>query len=836
MRYSRRMSDEHDDDVLNSEQAQRFAWRIELPPEEASTAPEPAPLKPAPAPEERREADDELVRAVRALRSQIDRVWAMSPAKQPAATITLLEQVARQGLRAVALGGAPEACTRLARLVARHFKRLPRRDRRDYLHSLSWLRFGGPELGALLVEVARRGERDLDFMIDHGIRGRAAWRGAAGAVPELARMLAEAPSWHTRELCIRYLCAISTPDAVTAVRRALRLPHLRCRYLALSGLEPDKGELTDDDVRFLLEDALPHPLEPGFGELHSDALYGYPKRIVEVLEHVRPEGGHRPLEAILEGGGELIRREREGLDEGWALVALAKGWPERAAWWVERQLLAGSKPWQAIDAAAHLPEVQARRLLTWAATGADADRVEQAKKAFVARFGHELVVAPENGLPLPFEGRPSEQALARLTVLRGASVEAKAALASVLLGEAPDREAAALLIFLVARAWNLYALKGPDLPSGEDAWAKRLIEAFGAPAIEGLVRLAERDVAAGVKQGWMWRLMSLGSLVGEPAVERLRAAAAGALGAPTWRAEDDALPALSRLGAPRALAGRLFTIAIDTPPSDGYAARWAIEALARVEPDEALDARLLREAEAAIEGEDWPRATRILEAARERKLDGALAIAERLLEDLDRHRESGAFVDLVRSASWALGAAERISTEWVEAALCDPSSLRFRLACGFVRKDVSAPALASLRAALGSEARGGASAAEAAARLVWAGDLAASDPRVDAILRASTAVAAKPLLSMVFEHRRLAELAPFVRRALASDEGDAAGDALEDLYRDQPDGYEDLIADALARGAVHPDHVDTARFMVGEPSEAELYWQDDPDEDDDDFE
>jgi hypothetical protein len=65
-------------------------------------------------------------------------------------------------------------------------------------------------------------------------------------------------------------------------------------------------------------------------------------------------------------------------------------------------------------------------------------------------------------------------------------------------------------------------------------------------------------------------------------------------------------------------------------------------------------------------------------------------------------------------------------------------------------------------------------------------------------------------------------------------DGSATGalGVLDDVFRSPPPGFTDLLERALSRGEVHAEAVGVARHICGMPSEAELYWQDDPDEED----
>ena len=87
---------------------------------------------------------------------------------------------------------------------------------------------------------------------------------------------------------------------------------------------------------------------------------------------------------------------------------------------------------------------------------------------------------------------PSEALRGRLQMLRGSSDEARLAMAEVLLREAPDRQALALLLFALADDGLGVRVARHRLPQTRDAWCKRLIARFGRAATVGLCALARR--------------------------------------------------------------------------------------------------------------------------------------------------------------------------------------------------------------------------------------------------------------------------------------------------------------------------------------------------------
>ena len=838
------------DDVMDLEEARRFLWRTSDLPEEP-TPPAPEPLAPAPADAGERAREDERALArLRELAARIDRVWKMSGKTQAAATIALVDKVEFDLRALVGLSGAPELCVRFARLVARHYRRLPSQLRRNVGHALGFLELGGPEVGALLVEVATLGEGSLSFGIERAMRKREAWREARSAVPELGRLVVEGKRWEVRRLAVRYLAGANTPEAVGFLRRALRLPHLGVRCEALRSLEPDKGEVTEDDVRFLVEDAVDHPLEEGFEERQLTLTDDYPKAILRALRFVQPPGLAPHIERILTYDCAHIRRERHGLDDPWALAALAIIDPARARPWIERRLIGESSVYDAVHGALELPEAEAEELLGTFVTGADRAAIEWARRLWAKRYRRELPL-PEgerilDGLP-PLEGPPSEKLLSRLSVLRSGPDEARSALVEVLLGEpADDHETFALLTFLLGRSSSLYWLKAPSAPKLADGWAALLLDRYGAKGERVLMELAERDADVGYWSGWVGRAVHASSRLAPANVALLRAKLEAPIHARDFSRKRSAIALLllSSLGPSEGARERLWQLAIEEPkavePGRFHTDGDVLRTLASVPADPAFDERLVSEARAAIAGGDLMRARRLLYVAWARKVEAALLLAKELVDAADAHTDE-AGRRLVGDAGYALRAAERIDIGWVRACLDDPASWRFDVAECAITKDWPAGAerrevMRLLDAAAGSSARSGRPRALALSALVSWHEIGLSDPRIEEALATAEPAATAMLLGRLrlrhhFHGGAMPEQAMNRARLRVLRDGSAtvASEILDDV--DEAPGFTDLLAEALSRGEVHPDVVDLARFACGIPSEAELYWQDEPDED-----
>lgn len=860
-------------DVLDEQMAQRFRWRVTLPGDLAAAPEPPAPPAP-PAPEGRatKKSDDEVsaeererwehaARACAELARQVERAWAMTvPARQAAATASLLERVERLSFDVVGMREHPLEAVRLWRLVVRHYAKLPRGARKSAVHTLSFAPLSPHqrELVDLLVEAAETGDGWLTFMLERGPAEDATGRKHPDLGARLARVLERGSTWAARETAARWLSFADLRDAIPALRRAIRQPHARLRWAALEILvERAPESLTPDDVRWLLEDAVEHPTPRGFGSRAYETAMGYEDVLVAAVAKVPPPDGWKPLEIIADGGGAHIRKERAGLDSGWALRALAAGYPERALARIDREL-ATSRSYRrrdAVEAAGLLPDDLARPRLLEGAAGPGHHTIERAKALWFERFGEACPVTPLAGLPTwVLSAPPSEKLLSRLAVLQGSSDDARGAMLEVLIAEAPtqaeaergapltadQRETLALLLYSL-RDLSL-AHRRPALPATDEKWVELLLERFGDPAFEGLAALAAQASRAGVDHEWLGALASRARTGGlRPAWrDRLREIACAALASPAWGGATSPLVALTNVGAPPELMDRLWSIAMTELTDDltrrwsySYARLWAADALAGMKDAPALDDRIAAEGEAALAARDFSKLERVVLLGSRRRTPAALDLGERCIALVD---DDPAAQNAAQQCAYALEGAGRIGEAWLVDALSRPESLRFSIAARLCRRSKLATVRAALESALGSPARAGSAACEAAEALVAMEALPVTDPCLAGIIERAPARARGSLLGTLLHFG--AAFAPlrvhFMDLLLDPDEK-AAENAFEDLYAKQPEGTWELF-EAILPLQPNPAIREAIQRHLGEPSEAEIYWRDggDDDEEEDD--
>ena len=192
-------------------------------------------------------------------------------------------------------------------------------------------------------------------------------------------------------------------------------------------------------------------------------------------------------------------------------------------------------------------------------------------------------------------------------MLRGPP-DAREAMASVLLDEAPDAEALAALAFALADDALVYQPNRAGLPGGVDVWCQELVTRFGGRGVDALCALADlvprgaRRLALGASsRGRHGRRRRRGSPE-DPGRRRAPRARPGKL-------DEKALAILDRLGAPEATHERLFAVAMD-PAIAAPLRATAARALARSSVDPALDARVTAELQAGLAARDLPRVAR----------------------------------------------------------------------------------------------------------------------------------------------------------------------------------------------------------------------------------
>jgi hypothetical protein len=274
---------------------------------------------------------------------------------------------------------------------------------------------------------------------------------------------------------------------------------------------------------------------------------------------------------------------------------------------------------------------------------------------------------------------PGEQMRSRLSVLRSAPLEARAALVEVLLAEAPDAEALVLLLLAAAdsRIWERRLR--PGLPAHRQTFCRALIERFGARAADGLLALEARYPHG--QAGWLHALAELArdGRIPDIAYPGLIAAAARCCADPDAGAEYEALTILSLVDAPPALPAlpelpalidRLWYMARE-PAQLSHRSDAAARALARLPAlDGHLDAAVQAEMEDALAVRDLPRFARAAAVGVGRGLPAAIALTERVLAEIGPTRaQDPRVVTALADCVEALAAAGRLSEDFVSEGL-----------------------------------------------------------------------------------------------------------------------------------------------------------------------
>ncbi|MFT3772839.1 MAG: hypothetical protein QM820_46225 [Minicystis sp.] len=705
------MSD--DKDVLDPALRLRFAWRTAAtlpddplaPPPPAVPPPAEVPARTEPDLDRRNEFSPE---ACEELARRVARAWNMKPrTRQAAATHRLLAPLEPTTVGFTGMERHPVEVMRLWRLGVRHARVLSKHSRR-VLWSMPLI-LDEHEVLEFLVEVVESGEDELVALLEKaGVPNLVARRFPALSA-RLVRVIEHGGTWAARERAVRWLVRTDRRAAVEPLRRAIRTPLLRLRACALNSLrEASPTALTADDVAWLLDDAVKHPLPRGIDE---DARTAYETALIEAVKACPPPEGWRPL-TILANSDDLVRGAlRVGLGRAWALAALAAGWPERAAARIDESLTDSSALQRiaAVEAAALLPEALSRPRLLEAAALPDHAAAELAKDHWFRRFGEACPVEPLAGVPVELLDAPASEALlARLTVLRGSSVAAAGKVLGAALAEAPAREALVLLLYslrCIGKAHEQASLEDFEalafvakLFRGKEVWANALLRRFGAPAFDGLLALAARGAHAESARTWLGGLTTLARKGGldEAQRERLRDLAAGLLSHEKERVVSMACEVLAETGAPASSIERLWSLALRPIPADdgdggSRIAIGAICALAGSRDLAGIDARFVQEAEAALDRGAWTTLECLVREGWQRGNEGVLALAERALAAAEREPAAAAIAE---TCVRALAQARRLrGSKWLAATLARPSSLLFPVAAEADRIRAEARAL-----------------------------------------------------------------------------------------------------------------------------------------------
>jgi hypothetical protein len=692
--------------------------------------------------------------------------WALEdPEASLAATKRLLSRADRMGTDVVGMEVHPAEAVRMLRLAVRHGARMTRRQRDRWAAVAELVPLAHPEVVDLLVEVAQAGDRtmaeailsdeDAAKIVDDGL-----------LVARLADALDAATTHASRALTIDILRHANSPNGATsALRRALGLPSfaVRARALhALSAAEP--VAVTEGDVLAVLRDLVAHPLPDALElEEQEEDERLLAEALITALEHVQPDQAE---EALLD----LIDAEHDTLwlDAAWATEALAVAFPATAAVMVDHWLKCARahERTRALPALRRLPTELAEPRLRLAAADPVFSVRDAARAQWLDRFGRTcpVSVADLPGATL-LRGPPSERFVARLAVMQGRIPEARAAMARALLTEAPDPESLVLLLQLAA---DDAESQEPRFGLEGEGWAVTLVTRFGVLGVEGLCALAARFPEP-ESFGWMRRL---GDLIERGAISSVDAGCVRALAAKHVASEDtgrvdDAMRVLARLGAPIELVDRILALALD----DDFGSIEA-RALLVAWPDRGIDVRLVSEMAMSLAERDWVRLRYASAVALARGAPAAQVIAHRVVEVAASEPEAAeAAVECARH----LRTAGALDDAWAASALAHPEQPIFAVAARTWR---GASAIRpALEAALGSRARGGASAVDAAIALLESDPaLSPRDRRLAAILESSIpAHRAELVYAMCARGAPLSSLARHLEELLVSPDPNVAG-------------------------------------------------------------
>jgi hypothetical protein len=840
-------------DVLDADLARRFAFRTGSSPE-----PEPEPEPPEATADDDEDADDaeeeeedretalarwaHASRAAAELARDVERAWATpGRAAQTAATAAVLQRLRRGAKERVVFGDHQQACLRLWRLVVRHFKRLsPRGQRQDVMALVAAAPpLDEPETAELLAEVIAAREIMLTAIMKSRLETDKDKPRHPAVNARLARLLAEGKTWSARETAAAWLSPAGLDDALPALRRALRMPRLALRARALGLLAARTPPALDaDDVLWMLRDALAHPMFGAGSNGQADNARAYAEALFDLTVKLRPAGGWEPLLEIVpwvDARGENLA----GIDSAWALRLLAAAYPAEGRATIARALLDfwTFRNRDALEAIAYLPDDDARPLLLETAARPAPVLAERAKAIWFARYGVACPVGPLDGVPLSLlDGPPSERFLAAVASLRCASDEARAALLRSALEEAPAGGASlAALTASQREALALWIFAGRDLPRGAAASTHPfsvvdlLAERFGAAAFTGLAVLAERDALAGLDTGW---LQCMGALVKKLALteaerERLRAIGLAGLRSPAWEGAGGPVYAIHSAGlTPETVAVILAAMVAPAPKrgrkpaSDAVFAAWQV--LPQARGLEGLAEQLAAAARAAWDARSWETFRWLADTACRCGVEDTIALVRRAVEGLDDAPEEARAA--IREA--ARGLEGRVDEAWLIQQLRLPASAAFPVAVSLVARDKpSLAVLEALRDALDSDGRAGASAAEAAEKLLGLGAIGVADRRLDGILSRAPAPARASLAgALLHQEAPIVSLRHHLLDLLARNDYEVVADIFWALSRRDPPGKSDLYEDAVPLATCAKVRRELESDL-GEPEERMTYWQ-----------
>jgi hypothetical protein len=732
-------------DQIDSTRAKHFAWSFVLPgdtariadllrtaeaEEEGTPLAQLAPLTPPEtlSDEEVDRSRDKMRSACRTFASAIAEAWALGEDDASArATKRLLARADRLGTMLVGMDGHPDEAVRLVRLFVRHAAKMTRRQRDRAEAVAAALPLGHREAADLVVEIAQAGDRTMADALLSDDDWRPEISEADALVARLADVIDETPIPSARVVAVDLLARLERCDGrVPVLRRALRLPSFSVRAHALHALATASPcAVAEEDLTLVLRDLIVHsPPDPLQSEEDEEDERMLASAVITALAHVQPSEAE---EALLD----WIDAEHDALwlDAGWATEALAVAFPETAAAMVDHWLKCARsyERLRALAALERLPDDMAEARLRHAASDPSFAVAEGARRQWLERFERGGPAGPGDVLGAALMNESASELFApRLAVMQGRVREARKAMARALLLEAPNPEALVLLLQLVG---DDSESGEPSFASADDAWAATVALRFGAIGVEGLCVVAARFPEPETF-GWMRRL---GDLVERGVIARehvgpVRELAARHVSSEDAGRVDDALRVLALVGAPAALLGRVLSLALEddagASEARGLIVSW---------PDRAVDARLASEMALALAERDWTRLRYASWMALERGAPAARVIAQRVLEVAEHDPDA---IDAAVECARRLRDARALDDAWALAALARPESPVFAVAARAWRRD--ATIRPSLENALLSNARGGASAVQAAISLLsGAPGLNPRDRRLGTILESA---------------------------------------------------------------------------------------------------
>jgi hypothetical protein len=734
-------------DLLDSKLAKRFAWcfapsgatmdareidrRVATSSDDASPESEAEPASFPPSDPKADRPPDRSRTACRSLAAAVAEAWALADDEASArATKRLLSKADRLGVEVVGMDAVPLEAVRLMRLFVRHGTKLTRRQRERAAAVTSLLPVEHPEAGALILEIACAGDRALADALLADREWRPSGAVAEGLADRLARVVDEGPTHACRSAAIDLLARVEPrDDATPALRRALRLPSFGVRARALHVLASSRRcAVLADDLVGILRDLVVHaPPSGSRTDEREEEERLLAEAVLLALEHVRPAEAEEALLDLIDADHEAVC-----LDAAWATEALAVAFPETAAVMVEHWLKCtrAHERARALRALERLPDDLAGPSLRRAASDPAFVVRDAARRQWLERYGSLYGVRVDDlpGAAL-LTDPPSETFVARLAVMHGRVREARRTMARALLVEPPSREALVLVLQLVGDDADSCE---PSFGARDEGWAARLVERFGADAVEGLCTLAARFTEP-ESFGWMRRL---GDLVERGVIQREQADAVRRLAAAQVASDesvrlDDSLRILSRLGAPAELLDRILSIALDddfgSPEARAIICAW---------PERAVDARLTSEMALALADRDWARLRHASTMGLERGSPAARVIAQHVLDVVERDPEA---LDAAVECARHLRAAGMVDETWALQVIAKPHSPLFAVAARVWRAE--GPVRSALDRVLSAPLRDPASAVRAAVALLHGEPgLSPRDRRLAAVLAAAAPV------------------------------------------------------------------------------------------------